>query len=234
MVRLIALLVLLWGAPVWSQAQCRLALVLALDVSASIDSDEYALQRLGLAAALDAQDVRAAILRGAGGHVALAVFEWSGRFQQKMQLNWTALETDADIDRAVVTLGRIERSYEGFPTSIGQALGHGASLLATGPACIRKVIDVSGDGVNNFGYGPEHAYRHFPMDGVVVNGLVILGDDPAVEGYYRQEVLHGPGAFIERAEGFDGFHAAMTRKLFREINNLMLGAREVQTRSPHG
>jgi hypothetical protein len=224
LVRLAALLALLWAAPV--QAECRLALVLALDVSASVDAEEYELQRLGLAAALDARDVRDAILQTPGGHVALAIFEWSGRFQQKVQLDWTVLGSDADIDRAVLALGRAERSYEGYPTSIGQALGYAATLLAAAPDCARRVIDVSGDGVNNYGYGPAEAYRHFPLDGVLVNGLVILGNDPAVEPFYRSEVIRGPGAFVEVVDGFDGYGTAMARKLYREISDIMLGARD--------
>lgn len=236
MVRLaaLALMALIWAAPGAAQQQCRLALVLALDVSASVDAEEYDLQRLGLAAALDAPDVRDAILRGQGGPVALAVFEWSGRFQQQMHLDWSLLDSHADIDRAVLALGNISRSYEGFPTSVGQALGYAASLLRRGPTCDRKVIDISGDGVNNYGYGPKQAYRHFPLRDVQVNGLVILGDDPEVEAFYRREVVSGPGAFVELSNGFDGFRAAMTRKLFREINDLMLGAHDVPRLSPHG
>lgn len=231
---LAVLAALVWAAPAAAQAQCRLALVLALDVSASVDAGEYDLQRLGLAAALDAPDVRGAILRGQSGDVALAVFEWSGRFQQQIHLDWTVLSSHGDIDRAVLALGNITRSYEGFPTSVGQALGYAASLLKRGPECDRRVIDISGDGVNNYGYGPENAYRHFPLRDVQVNGLVILGDDPEVEAFYRREVVRGPGAFVEVAAGFDGFRASMTRKLFREINDLMLGTRDAPRISPHG
>lgn len=215
-------------------SECRLALVLALDVSASVDADEYDLQRLGLAAALDAADVRGAILRGQGGDVALSVFEWSGRYQQETHLDWTLLRSHADIDRAVVALGGMTRSYEDYPTSVGQALGYASSLLRDGPDCDRRVIDMSGDGVNNYGYGPAEAYRHFPLQDVQVNGLVILGDDPEVEAFYRREVIRGPGAFVELSAGFEGFRAAMTRKLFREINDVMLGARNVPRPSPHG
>ncbi|MFD0858882.1 DUF1194 domain-containing protein [Roseovarius aquimarinus] len=230
----LALGALIWAAPAAAQGQCRLALVLALDVSASVDAEEYDLQRLGLAAALDAPDVRSAILRGQGGAVALSVFEWSGRFQQQMHLDWSLLASHDDIDRAVLALGNISRSYEGFPTSVGQALGYAASLLRRGPDCDRKVVDISGDGVNNYGYGPAEAYRHFPLRDVQVNGLVILGDDPGVEAFYRREVVHGPGAFVELSNGFEGFRAAMTRKLFREINDMMLGAHDLPRPSPHG
>lgn len=227
MVRLAAILAasLLGGATAWAQgAPCRLALVLALDVSSSVDPREYDLQRAGLAAALDAEEVRHAILHGAPGTVALAVYEWSGFFQQQLQLDWTILHDAAAIDRAVAALAGMKRSYDEFPTSIGPALGYGATLLRRGPSCDRQVIDVSGDGVNNYRYGPREAYRHFPLQDVTVNGLVILGSDEKVASYYGAEVLHGPGAFLVVAGGFDEFREAMTRKLYREINDIMLGA----------
>lgn len=219
-----------------AQAQgCRLALVLALDVSSSVDAAEYDLQRVGLAAALDAPEVRHAILTGAPGHVALAVYEWSGFYQHKMQLDWTILYDDAAITRAVAALVDMRRSHDDFPTSMGPALGFGAQLLQKGPACTRRVIDVSGDGVNNYRYGPSEAYRHFPLEDVTVNGLVILGEDPAVLAYYGAEVLHGPGAFLVIANGFNEFREAMTRKLFREINDVILGdAPRPHRYGPHG
>jgi hypothetical protein len=216
-----------------AQDGCRLALVLALDVSSSVDAAEYDLQRLGVAAALDAAEVRHAILEGAPGFVALAVYEWSGFHQHKLQLDWTRLDSGAAIDTAVAQLAAMARSHDDFPTSIGPALGYGVTLLETAPACTRRVIDVSGDGVNNYRYGPREAYKHFPIDGITVNGLVILGDDPSVLGYYGTEVLHGPGAFLVVAEGFDEFHEAMTRKLFREINDIVLGG-QLRPPGPRG
>lgn len=206
-----------------AQAECRLALALALDVSSSVDGEEYDLQKRGLAAALNSNDVRHAILNGAPGHVSLAVYEWSGRNQQKLHLDWTLLRTPDDIDRAVVALAKMTRSFDEFPTAIGHGLAYGALLLKRAPICHRKVIDVSGDGRNNHGYGPQTVYKHFPVEDVTVNGLVILGDQGDVLSYYRQEVQRGPGAFVEIADGFEDFEAAMTRKLFREISDLMIG-----------
>jgi len=203
---------------------CRLALVLALDVSSSVDAAEYDLQRTGLAAALLDPDVRRAILSGAQGHVALAAFEWSGFHQHKLQLDWTALRTPADIDRAAATLRAMSRSHSKFPTSIGPALGYAAGLLERGPRCDRQVIDLSGDGINNYRYGPREAYRHFPLAEVTVNGLVVYDNDPEVPAYYAAEVLHGPGAFLVVAAGYPGFREAMTRKLFREVNDIVLGS----------
>lgn len=221
MVRLAALITLLWAGTAW--AECRLALVLALDVSSSVDAREYDLQRLGLAAALDAPEVRRAVLDGAPGDVALAVFEWSGEFAQTLHLDWTALRSPADIDRAVLAIGRMTRSHDDFPTAMGQALGYAATLLRRGPVCARQVIDLSGDGINNHSYGPRQAYQSFPFRDIVVNGLVVQGDDPEVIAFYNREVLFGPGAFLEIADGFDDFRNAMTRKLTRELSDVMLG-----------
>ncbi|WP_439525410.1 DUF1194 domain-containing protein [Roseovarius mucosus] len=207
-----------------AQGACRLALVLALDVSSSVDDAEYGLQRVGLASALNAPDIREAILRGGSGDVALAVYEWSGRFQDKLHLDWTFLRNDADITGAVAVLAGMQRSTSDYPTGLGSALGYGAALMARGPSCDRQVIDVSGDGVNNQGFGPDLAYKHFPFDNITVNGLVIEGHDQQVTQYYRREVLRGPGAFLEIAQGFEDFERAMSRKLYREINDLMLGA----------
>ena len=218
---LLAAVCLLVAAP--AAASCRLALILALDVSSSVDADEYDLQRLGLAAALDSDDVRQAVLYGGHGHVALSVFEWSGFHQQKLHLDWTLLRSDRDIDHAVLAVGTMSRSHEGYPTAIGQALGFAAELMRRAPDCARRVVDVSGDGINNYGYGPAAAYRIFPFDGVTVNGLVILENYDGVADYYRKEVLRGAQSFLVVANGFEDFRNAMTRKLYREINDIMLG-----------
>lgn len=212
-----------WGAAVAAQDGCRLALALAIDVSSSVDEAEYELQKNGLASALDASEVRDAILYGGQGYVALAVYEWSGFGQQVLQLDWVILQSHGDIDRAAVALSQMERSHDDFPTSMGPALGFGAQLLSRGPICARQVIDVSGDGVNNDRYGPREAYRHFDLSNVTVNGLVVLGDDPAVAEFYLSEVLHGAQAFMIQANGYEDFRDAMTRKLYREVNDLVLG-----------
>lgn len=229
MVRLAALSGMVWA--VWAgfaEAACRLALVLALDVSSSVDDVEYRLQRTGLAAALNAPDVRHAILQGGQGHVALAVYEWSGRYRQKMVLDWLALNSPNDIDRAVAALAQGERAERMHPTAMGYGLGYGAQLLQRGPDCTRRVIDVSGDGVNNEGFGPRLAYKHFPLSGVTVNGLVILGHDAEVLAFYRTQVIQGRNAFVEVANGFEDFETTMARKLYREINDIVLGAAPVQ------
>ncbi|EIE52118.1 hypothetical protein AL036_11730 [Salipiger aestuarii] len=202
---------------------CRLALLLALDVSSSVDEAEYRLQKEGLAAALSDLDVRRALLEG-DERVALAVYEWSGRRQSTVVLDWVLLADEAALQRAVDTVLAAPRSHDRFPTAMGFALGYGAGVLERAPACTRQVIDVSGDGITNDGFRPQQAYAHFPFAGVTVNGLAVLGSDPRVVHYFRGEVAHGPGAFVEVAEGYADFRRAMTLKLFRELNDMIVGA----------
>lgn len=200
---------------------CPLALVLAQDVSSSVDADEYILQRDGLAAALISEDVRGAILQNGG--IALAVYEWSGRRQSEVILDWVMLQSEADILAAAQQLSRATRSNHKFPTALGYALGFGAGLMQRGPDCDRKVIDLSGDGITNDGFWPELAYKHFPFEGITVNALAVLGADPDVVDHFTYEVLRGPAAFIETSQGYEGYQRAMTRKLYREIETRVVG-----------
>lgn len=228
LVRGLALSLLLTLLAPAAGAQCRLALMLAMDVSASVDEGEYKLQRDGLAQALNTPEIRHALLAGAPGVVALSVFEWSGRYQQTVMLDWTMIDSDATLDRVVARIAGARRSWRDYPTAVGYALGFAAGLFDGAPVCDRQVIDISGDGINNEGFRPDSAYAHFPLDGVTVNGLVIEGVEPGIADFYRAEVLRGPGAFLVIARSFDEFADAMAQKLFREVNGMILGAGEVE------
>ncbi|MCA0952965.1 DUF1194 domain-containing protein [Mameliella alba] len=210
--------------PAGAEAACRLALLLALDVSSSVDEAEYILQRDGLAAALMNEDVAGAILQEGGGSVAFAVYEWSGRRQSVVIQDWVLLQSMADIVAVSDRLRTVQRSYRRFPTALGYALGFGATMMGEAPECARRVIDVSGDGITNDGFWPQLAYRHFPFDGITVNGLAVLGADPDVVDHFEFEVMHGPGAFVETAKGYEGYERAMIRKLYREIQDRVVGA----------
>ncbi|MEM1346626.1 MAG: DUF1194 domain-containing protein [Pseudomonadota bacterium] len=195
---------------------CELALAFALDVSASVDAREYRQQIDGLAAALVEPRVVEAVLAQPGG-IALAAYEWSGRYQQDEIVHWTRIETRDSLAGFVARLRAHTRAYDEFPTAIGYALGHGAVLMRSAPDCARRVIDISGDGVGNEGFSPAIAYREFEFDAITVNGLAIGGTDPEVIEYYRAEIPHGPDAFVEVARDFDDYPAAILRKLLREI-----------------
>ncbi|SFO83800.1 DUF1194 domain-containing protein [Tranquillimonas alkanivorans] len=210
--------------PAGAEAGCRLALLLALDVSSSVDADEDALQRSGLARALVAPEVRDAVFAVPGEPVALAVYEWSGRYQQDVLLDWTLLRAPADLEAASQAIAGSRRGHAEFPTALGYAVGYSARLFARAPECLFRTLDVSGDGVNNDGFPPRLAYENFPLEGVTVNGLPIGGHDPEVFAFYGTEVLRGPGAFLEVAENFEDYERAMRRKLVREIGARVVGA----------
>lgn len=212
------------GSPLLAE-NCRLALALAMDISTSVDAPEDTLQRQGLAAALIAPEVQEAFFISPQP-VALAAYEWSGSFNQTLLLDWQMIETPADLLMAAERIGRSERSANEFPTAMGHALAYGATLMQRAPRCLFQTIDISGDGKNNDGYGPQIAYKHFPFENTTVNGLVINAAD--FEGeidlipFFEENVLHGPGAFLEIAAGFEDFERAMRRKLERELKGLEL------------
>lgn len=206
-----------------ARAGCFLALALGLDVSASVDAREYALQRDGVATAMMAPEVQQAMLGQPGAWIALAVYEWSGRWQQRMVVDWIEIRDEATLADAARQVAASRRSYAEFPTAVGYALGYGAGLLERAPRCARQTLDLSGDGVNNEGFGPQLAYSNFPFRGVTVNGLVIEDQDMRVRGFYASEVIRGRGAFVELAHGYEEFEAAMRRKLVREIGVLVVG-----------
>lgn len=201
-------------------AECRLALVLAVDVSSSVDAEEDVLQRSGLASALISPGVEAAVF-AAPLPVAIAVYEWSGRYNQEVLVDWTLLHTRGDLLTVAETIGRSKRSHNDFPTAMGYALGYGAGLFQRGPNCLYRVLDMAGDGENNEGFPPASAYAEFPFAGVTVNGLVVEASDYQAEislvEYYQKNVLFGPGSFLEIARGFEDYERAIRRKLEREL-----------------
>jgi hypothetical protein len=206
-----------------AQAEGRLA----LDVSSSVDAEEDRLQRGGLVAALIAPEVSAAFL-ASERPVALAVYEWSGRYNQELLLDWVLIREAADLVAAAEVIARSTRSHNDFPTAMGYALGFGAGLLQRGPVCERQTLDMAGDGQNNEGFGPAMAYAEFPFAGVTVNGLVVnAGDFEGETGliqFYLSEVIRGPGAFVEIANGFEDYERAMRRKLEREVRPPVIGS----------
>ena len=207
-------------------AECRLALLLAVDVSSSVDAAEDQLQRGGIVAALTAPEVQAAFF-ASDQPVALGIYEWSGRYNQEILLDWTVIERPATLLAAAETVANSRRSHNDFPTAMGYALGFGANMLERAPACLYKTIDMAGDGQNNEGFLPSAAYREFAFADVTVNGLVVNAADFEAEtgliAFYQREVMYGPGAFIEIAQGFEDYERAMRRKLERELTPQVIG-----------
>ncbi|MEX3016366.1 DUF1194 domain-containing protein [Gymnodinialimonas hymeniacidonis] len=222
LVRAAALLAALAATPAAAQDQCRLALQLGMDVSASVDQAEYRIQVEGLAAALVDPIVTEAFLNGPGP-VALSIFEWSGRFQQDIIVDWVMIETEADLLAVAERVNQAIRGNQDFPTALGYALGFASTRFREAPACLFQTLDISGDGQNNDGFPPSAAFEHFDFDGVTVNGLAIGGASREIEEYYLEQVIHGPGAFVEYALNHDDFAETMRRKLERELRAMILG-----------
>jgi len=225
MMRFILILLALL-APAPAQAFCKLALGLGLDISSSVNADEYRLQIEGLADALETAEVIDAILQPEGAHIAAAAYEWSGYQQQDVIVAWSILDTPEAIRRFANRLRAHRRPYWDFATALGKGVEYGGQLLQIAPPCQRRVLDVSGDGVNNVGVDPEYFYRLGLFEGIVVNGLVIRGADPDPVVYYQTQVMYGPGAFVAIAKDFADYRTVMKSKLLREIDaELILGAK---------
>jgi hypothetical protein len=223
-----ALVLALAAGPAAAQDECRLALLLGVDVSASVDAAEYAQQTSGIAAALIAPEIVEAFLNGPGP-VALSIYEWSGRFQQDLIVDWTLVTSEDDLVRIADRVARQQRRHEDFPTAIGYALGYAATHFDRAPPCLFQTLDISGDGMNNDGFPPGAAYEYFPFDGITVNALAIGGASRGIEEYYLQEVIRGPGAFVEYAESHADFAEAIRRKLERELRVMIVGGLALPT-----
>ena len=208
------------------------ALVLAADVSRSINDDEFTLQRQGYAAAITSSRLLDAIRSGARGAIAVAFVEWASDGEQKTVVDWSVIRQAADAEKFATTLLAAPRSYTGR-TAIGSAIDFSASLLGeSGIAADRQLIDVSGDGTNNQGRPVAEARDQAVKGGVTINGLAIFNRRAAAEGgylalhtnppggllqYYKDSVIGGPSAFALSIDDFDTFGDAMIRKLVAEI-----------------
>ena len=212
-----------------AHAFCKVALALGLDTSSSVNSREYRLQQDGLASALESPEVQKAILTPEGAFIETAVYEWSGEAQQNLILDWTRLDSVDAIKTFTNRLRQNWRRYSEFSTALGHAAVYGANLLRRSPPCARKVLDLSGDGENNEGWGPEHYRRLGQLEGITINGLVILGAYPNPAIYYRANVIQGPNAFLAQAMRFEDYRDVMLGKLLREIGEeLVLGRNSTQ------
>lgn len=218
--------VLLWLAPlpVWAQS-CRIALSLALDVSSSVDDQEYVLQVEGVARALEDADVRRALFQIPNAHVMLQVFEWSGVNDQTIVQDWVAIRGIADLEAMSARLRDHRRSVRNAATGLGRALVFAHRQMARAPGCGFYKIDISGDGQSNVGIPPQLLGERLSFDQITVNGLAILSDERALGRYYKSFVIRGPGAFLEVAEDFESYPAAIKRKLIRELGVPQVGMR---------
>jgi len=203
-----------------------LELVLAVDISRSIDEEEAQMQRAGYRAALTDPEVMQAIQAGMLGRIALTYVEWAGEGAQQVIIPWTLIGTDQDAQGFADLLAQAPIRFAMW-TAIGDAIDFSAALFeANGFDGTRRVIDVSGDGPSNNGPRIDQARDRAVDAGITINGLPILNDRPSPGGfpgvanldlYYSDCVIGGPGAFIVPAEGFEAFGRAIRSKLLLEI-----------------
>jgi len=220
---------------------CRQALILGLDVSGSVDAQEYQLQIDGLSAALRNPEVRQRILAMPAAPIQLAVFEWSGPRAQFEVLPWTVLDSDAAIDAAAARIAAQQRQTQNSDalagnqsTALGSALRFAQRRLSLQRGCWQRTVDISGDGKHNTGPDPSLLRDRMAAEGIIVNGLVIGADNPAfgdtraadigeLSSYYNAFVVTKPAGFVVTALGFEDFERAMITKLIREISVPILG-----------
>jgi hypothetical protein len=203
-------------------------LALGIDVSRSIDPDEARLQRDGYVAAFRSPRVHHAIKGGMLGRIAVAYYEWAG-FEQRTVLNWMVIADAASAETLADILSRHE-PMSGRRTGISGAIDYGAALFENnGIEGMRRVIDISADGPNNWGEPVTVARDRAVAKRITINGLPIMNDRPTMGGlppmpnldlYFRDCVIGGPRAFLVVAESFEDFARAVLRKLIMEIAGL--------------
>jgi len=209
--------------------QVDLLLVLAMDVSRSMDQAKFQLQRQGYAAAISDPQVLHAIDSGPHQKIAICFVDWSGPFEQKLVIDWSIIDGPAAAARFADRIVEAPRSFYNS-TSIGFAIDFAAVQIARAPfEAERHAIDVSGDGTNNSGRDVRFFRDRAVAQGIIVNGIVILTDiqfsqyplhtNPpgGIEKYYRDNVIGGPGSFVMVAEDYNSFGRAMVKKLIAEI-----------------
>src|SRR5436190_16179316 len=209
--------------------QVDLLLVLASDVSRSVDARRFQLQREGYAAALSNPRVVDAIRSGPHGRIAICFVEWSGASSLKLVIDWTVVSDAASARKIGDQMLELPRSFADR-TSISAGLDYAMNLLEQAPfTATRRTIDVSGDGTNNSGRDIVSARDEVLAKGVTINGLVILSDTPlpwnpehtnppgGLDEYYRRNVTGGAGSFVMVAENHNSFGQAIVKKMIAEI-----------------
>jgi hypothetical protein len=209
--------------------QVDLLLVLAADVSRSVDSGKFQLQREGYAAAVSDPHVLDAIRSGRTGRIGLTYIEWSGLGSQRVVIDWTTI---GDAESGKGFGDRLLEAPRSFAdrTSISGAIEFAMSHLTRAPyESQRRTIDVSGDGTNNSGRDVSLARDEALAQGITINGLVILSETPlawnpdhtnppgGLDNYYRNNVIGGPGAFVLAARNFNSFGEAIIKKMIAEV-----------------
>ena len=193
-------------------------MVLAVDISSSVDAGEYQLQMKGLAEAFRNPEVIAAIEGLEGGGIALNLVHWSGTWAQSTVVQWTRVfDQESSVDFAQ-QLQNSERAFPGGATSISGAIHYGLTELQSNNFDGNHlVIDIMGDGRGNDGPLPTSVRDRAMAMGVTINGVAIINEQPFVDSYYEENVIGGLDSFVLQAEDYEDFSRAILEKLLREI-----------------
>jgi hypothetical protein len=223
---LFALLFAALPALAQDKKEVDLSLGLAIDISGSIDPDEAKLQREGYVQAFRDPVIVRAILGGPNGRIAVAYYEWSDSWMQKLLVDWTLLDSEASIAAFANRLADLPISIA-RRTSISGAIRYAIPLFGRSPyEPTRKVLDISGDGSNNDGGLVTDMRYEALKERIVINGLPIMNDRPNPFGfpnetdldrYYLHCVTGGPRSFVEVARNFEDFPRAVRKKLLQEV-----------------
>jgi len=212
--RLLALLLVALALPATTRATERVtsAIVLAVDVSGSVDAERYEIQRAGIAGVF----ADPAIQQVLGGGLAVAIIEWSDG--HAVIVPWTILRTVEDAQALAVKIRKVRRT-PGVSTELSLAMLAAADLLDECPCePNQRVIDISGDGPNNGPVSTSIARDQVVARGITVNGLpIVTPAEPDLAAWYAKNVVGGEGAILEVANGFEDFARAMRRKFSREV-----------------
>lgn len=197
----------------------ELAMVLAVDGSASVTYEEFGLIAGGMAAALRDPVVAS----GLTGHSVLSLLLWSGAGQQDIVTGWTPIRTAVDLAAFAATVDDMPRTVRAGSTAIGEALVASLTLLAQVPTIPkRNIVNVIGDGRSNEGIAPGPIRDRMAAADITINGLCILHEEPDLLTSYKQEVIGGPGAFAVTCREYKDFAEAMRQKLAREVKALIV------------
>ncbi len=202
-----------------------LELVLAVDASSSVSSEEFDLQMRGLSEAFRDPRVTEAIQATGDLGIAVAMVQWADNRRQYLAIDWTAIRGEDGAIAFATQIDATPRFVVGGGTAIGGALEFSARALEdNGYQGRRRVIDVSGDGRANQGAQPAYVRDAVVAAGIVINGLAILNEDPFLDSYYQDEVIGGTGAFLVTASTYADFADAILQKLIREIAGVPVAA----------
>lgn len=195
-------------------AACSVALALTVDVSGSINEQEYRLQMDGLAKALRDTSVVDSLV---SSQAALMLVQWSGASRQEVSVGWTRMHNRVDVEGFAVAVERAPRAWAQYSTGLGNAIAFTAAQFPAVADCEHKVIDVSGDGYSNEGVDPRGVAQALALEGFQINGLAIEGDKFELTEYFRHNVISGAGAFVFTAETYADYPRTIWRKLLSEL-----------------